>query len=198
MKVKVTRDHLSEVLASIRTLAKTDVLVGVPADGSDKQGSGPIGSNARPDAPITNAEIGYLNEFGSPAQNLPARPHLVPGVRAAQERIAGALGWGAKDALKGVPDGAVKSLHRAGLLAQMAVRTELTTGAFVPLSPKTIEQRYRQSGTKKRRKNEKKYLDAVASGVSPAQAQTEAGIKPLINTGGYRNSIAYVIRPRGK
>lgn len=58
MTVKVRVDKAREVFAAIRKLTKTEVLVGIPGDGKERDpGEG---------EPITNAELGYIHEFGSP------------------------------------------------------------------------------------------------------------------------------------
>ena len=63
--MQMITDALPDLLRRLAAVAQRDVLVGVPA------------GEARDDGP-TNAEIGYQNEFGSPANNIPARPHLLP------------------------------------------------------------------------------------------------------------------------
>ena len=59
------------------------------------------------------------------------------------------------------------ALHAAGLIAQASVRNEITSGAFTPLSARTLAER---------------------------QARGRTGTKPLVDTGQYRNSITYVVR----
>lgn len=63
-------DNAQAILDALKSLTKKDVLVGIPAEDSD-----------RDDVSFGNAGIGYINEYGSPAQNIPPRPHLVPGVK---------------------------------------------------------------------------------------------------------------------
>ncbi|HAX2567517.1 TPA: hypothetical protein JW640_001108 [Escherichia coli] len=59
-------DNAKAILDALRSLTKKDVLVGIPSEDSE-----------RDDVPFGNAGIGYLNEYGSPEQNIPPRPHLV-------------------------------------------------------------------------------------------------------------------------
>lgn len=68
--VKVTTDNAQAILDSLKALTSKEVLIGIPAEDSDRE-----------DVPFGNAGIGYLNEYGSPAQNIPPRPHLRPGVK---------------------------------------------------------------------------------------------------------------------
>ena len=58
-----TPEQLAKVMADLQ---RRRLLIGIPAD-----------KNARLGEPIGNALIGYINETGSPARNIPARAHLV-------------------------------------------------------------------------------------------------------------------------
>ena len=152
--MQMITDALPDLLRRLASVAQRDVLVGVPA------------GEGRDDGP-TNAEIGYQNEFGSPANNIPARPHLLPGVAAVQDKAAAKLTRAADAAASGRVSDAERHLHAAGLLAQNSVRRTLTTTAYRPLSERTLAER---------------------------RARGRTGTKPLIDTGQYRRSITYVIR----
>lgn len=152
--MQMITDALPDLLRRLAAVAQRDVLVGVPA------------GEGRDDGP-TNAEIGYQNEFGSPANNIPARPHLLPGVAAVQDKVVAKLAQAADAAATGRPSDAERQLHAAGLLAQNSVRRTLTTTAYRPLSERTLAER---------------------------RARGRTGTKPLIDTGQYRRSITYVVR----
>lgn len=152
--MQMITDALPDLLRRLASVAQRDVLVGVPA------------GEARDDGP-SNAEIGYQNEFGSPANNIPARPHLLPGVAAVQDKVAAKLTQAADAAASGRVSDAGRRLHAAGLLAQNSVRRTLTTTAYRPLSERTLAER---------------------------RARGRTGTKPLIDTGQYRRSITYVVR----
>lgn len=188
----ITRDNTAEFRKGLKALTATAVLVGVPAQNAERA------PEPGEKETINNAQIAYLMENGSPAQNIPARPHFEPALKDIQPKITAVF----EKAAKGVMDvgGAMvdQALGRVGLMAQSAIRAKITSGGFAPLAPATIEARMRQRGAKTRRKSEKTYLDMVASGVSPAEAQATAGIKPLINTGAYLASITYVLRKKGE
>ena len=117
--MQMITDALPDLLRRLAAVAQRDVLVGVPA------------GEARDDGP-SNAEIGYQNEFGSPANNIPARPHLLPGVAAVQDKVAAKLTRAADAAASGRVSDAERHLHAAGLLAQNSVRRTLTTTAYRP------------------------------------------------------------------
>ena len=152
--LETLHDGLPDMLRRMAAVAQRDVLVGIPA------------GEQRDDGP-TNAEIGYQNEFGSPANNIPARPHLIPGVAAVQDKAVARLTQAASAAATGGMSDAERHLHAAGLIAQSSVRRTLTTAAYRPLSERTLAER---------------------------RARGRTGTKPLIDTGQYRNSITYVVR----
>lgn len=185
-RVTVTKDSVSQVIAGITSLVQKDILVGIPDSSTDRQ--------SEIDGPMTNATLGYIHEHGSPQANIPARPFLVPGVRKAEERAVIYLERAAKAALSRDPKKTEAYLNDAGIVAMNSARNEITTADFVPLSPYTVAARHRSRQTKSMRQSEQRYLELVAGGMSPADAQAAAGIRPLINTGQLRNAITYVLR----
>ncbi|MGK8887369.1 hypothetical protein [Burkholderia gladioli] len=194
MAVKMTQDNLDAVLKSIAALVQQEVLVGVPDSTAGRKDEG---------QPISNAEIGYIMEAGSPANNVPARPHLVPGVEHALPAVTKQLERGVGAALDGKVEKVDQQLHAAGTLAVSSVQMTIRNNIPPPLAPSTVANRYRQRGTKSQRKSEKDYAalidaGAQAAGVSLAEIQSAAGIIPLINSGEYVASIKYVVRRRKK
>ncbi|MGU2444432.1 bacteriophage protein [Burkholderia aenigmatica] len=192
MVVKTTRDNLDAVLKSIAALTQKQVLVGVPDSTAGRKDEG---------EPISNAEIGYIMETGSPANNVPARPHLVPGVEDALPRVTAQLQRGVGAALSGNVEKVDQALGAAGTLAVSSVRLRIRNNIPPPLAPSTVANRFRQRGTKSQRKSEKDYgalieAGAQAAGMSLSEIQSAAGIIPLINTGEYLKSITYVVRKK--
>ena len=161
----VTKDGVPALMASIKALTKDRVLVGIPAEKADRE---PDPSDPKPD--LNNAEIGYLNEFGAPEQNLPARPHLVPGIQRALPKIEEAYKAAATKALGG-DQAAVKSAEtKVGFIATSSVKLLIAEGLSPPLSEATLDERKRRGVTR---------------------------TNPLQDTGQYRNNIDFVIRPAG-
>lgn len=76
MSMTVTTDNLAKVLATMAQLVKKDVLVGIPDSAPERE----------EDTPLSNAQIGYILDNGSPKANIPARPFLVPGWRTSSRR----------------------------------------------------------------------------------------------------------------
>ncbi|MDB5448418.1 MAG: hypothetical protein JWQ97_3735 [Phenylobacterium sp.] len=161
-RLKVTKDRTKDVLASIRALTKQQVLVGIPDENAERK------PDPEDPKPLSNAAIGYLMETGSPAQNIPARPFLVPGVQNASETVTARYKAAAKLSLDGSTD-AMQQAHMAvGLIAQSAVQAKITAGPFIPLSPRTLQAR---------------------------KARGRTGESPLIDTGQLRRAVTFVIRP---
>lgn len=174
-------DHVQEVLAALGKLAEKNVLVGIPsADAGRKEG------------PISNAALGYVFEFGSPEINMPARPSLLPGVKAVQSETIAGFKKATELALEGRGEAIERELHRVGLRAQNSVRAKITEGIPPPLAPSTIKGRIRRVKGKQRRAK----IDAAAAAGTPWSTQGNvAGIfTPLIATGQFLHSITYLIR----
>lgn len=151
-------DKLPKLRVAMSQLTTSDVLVGVPSDKTARKGD-----------PINNATIAYLMDKGSPAQNIPARPFMEPGVEAAKDKIIEQLKRAAQNALS-ADDGAIeKGLIRSGMIAQSSIRMLINSGIDPALSPSTLAAR-RRRGRK--------------------------GTVALIDTGQLRNSINFVIRKK--
>lgn len=160
----VKQDNMKKVLEAINGLVGKDVLVGIPDSAPERRAD-----EAGDPLPPSNAVIGYIQETGSPANNIPPRPFLVPGVANVQAAIASRLGKAASAALSGDKEGAEVQMARAGLQAQNSVRARINGGVMPQLKDSTIANRLRRGRT---------------------------GTVPLIDTGQLRNSITYVIRKK--
>lgn len=165
MSFKVTKDIVGQVLKGITGLEREQVLVGIPADNADR-----LIDDAADRGPINNAAIGYIMENGSPAANIPARPHLKAGIGKAKDQIVGRYKSGAKALLDGKIDNA-EVIHTAvGLIAENSVKALIEDGTeLAPLSERTLAAR---------------------------RARGRTGTKPLLDTGAYRNAITHVVRPK--
>lgn len=159
MSMTVTTDKLAQVMATMAQLVKRDVLVGIPDSAPERE----------EDTPLSNAQIGYILDNGSPVANIPPRPFLVPGVENVQPEIVEDFRGGAKAALAGSAAGVERALVRAGLRAQNSVRAKIQDGPFADLAPRTLADRKKRGRT---------------------------GEKPLLDTGQLRNSVTYVVRKK--
>ena len=141
--LNVQKDISKNLISDIKKLTKTDVLVGIPAQGSTRQDDG-----------ANNALIGYILENGDPERNLPARPFLVPGVDAASEEVGKRLTKAADAALDGRQEAIDTQLRAAGMVAESSVKLTITNGEFAPLSERTLKER-----KKRGRSGEKPLID---------------------------------------
>lgn len=159
MPVKITVDKMASVIKAINELGAKDVLVGIPESSTDRKSGDPA----------TNALIGYVQEFGSPANNIPARPFLIPGVSDIQKPASDRLKVAAQRALSGDLSQAEKQLHAAGMMGQNSARAKINSNIQPKLSERTLAARRARGVTRE---------------------------NTLIDTGQLRNSITYVIRKK--
>jgi hypothetical protein len=185
-RVSIIKDDVSKVVKSITELVGKQVLIGIPEEKTDRQS----------DEHVNNATIGYVMEHGSPEHNIPARPHLIPGVQKAEKPAVAQLRKAADASLSGDSKKADQFLGAAGIIGANEVRGMINSNIPPPLSPATIRNRHHARGTKSMRESEDVYLDLVSKGVDPEAAQSETGIVSLVNTGQYRNSITSVVRKK--
>lgn len=158
--VKFSGQGLEAIFSAVEKLVQTDVLVGIPhgEDRSDSDG-------------ITNAQIGYILETGSPAMNLPARPHLARGVELVQDFVGMQLSKAVDAALDGKQDRMYFYLGSAGMKATMSVKALINAGDFEALSARTIAAR---------------------------KARGRKSEKPLVDTAQMRNAHTYVIMSKNE
>lgn len=163
-KVTVTKDLTKKLAAQLKALVRDQVLVGIP---SSTAGREPDPENPEP---INNATIGWLMENGSPAANIPSRPHLKAGIIKAKDEIVSRYRSGAKALLDGRIDDP-EVIHTAvGLIAENSIKGLIEDGTeLAPLSERTLAAR---------------------------RARGRTGTKPLLDTGAYRNAITHVVRPK--
>jgi hypothetical protein len=181
--LKIPKDGVADLMASMLLLTQREVLVGFPEDTKDRK---PEPGEPPPD--VTNAELAYVHDNGMPEKNVPARPFMLPGIREAQPLIIKHLTTAARNVLlKRSPALVEQGFERAGLAAQFAIRRKINEGIPPPLAKSTLQERARR-----KRKGAKKELARRAAGETPSTQFA----KPLIDTAQMRNAVNYVIRPR--
>jgi len=161
----MTKDVMKEFRERIKYLAEQGVLVGIPEEKTSRT------PEPGEKAGITNAAVGYLAEHGSPAQNIPQRAFLVPGVQDASSKAANYLGQAGRLALSGDRGSADKAFHAAGLVSASSVKAKISSGPFKKLADATLAARRRRGRT---------------------------GTKPLQDTDQLLNSVTYVMRKTRK
>ncbi len=150
-------DLTSAFMDCVDALKVKETMVGIPED-----------ENGREDGEINNASLLFINNFGSPAQNIPARPVMAIGIRKAQDAIVLEMEKAAKAAFTKGPAILDKYYERVGIIASSSVKRVINSqeGILEP-SQATLDSRKRRGFN---------------------------GNKALIETGQMRNAITYVVR----
>ena len=156
--VFIRQDNLKSITDAIKGLTLNEVFVGYPDNGAARTEQG---------AP-TNAYIAFIQEHGSPVKNIPARPFMVPGIRAVQTRVVALLEQAAVFALSGERDKYMQRLNQVGFIGVQGVQRAITMGqGWLPLAQRTLAARRRRGFR---------------------------GTHPLIETNQLRSHVTYVIR----
>lgn len=114
--LKVTSDFTKQFNEIIDKFKNDAVLVGIPANNSDR-------SDQKDDeGPITNAALLAINEFGSPVNNIPPRPVMAIGIRNAQDQIAAQFKLAAQNALSQGFKALDTYYNRAGIIASNSIK----------------------------------------------------------------------------
>jgi len=163
MSLKVTADFTKKFNETISKFKGDAVLVGIPASTSDR--------STVVDEPINNATILAINEFGSPQNNIPPRPVMAIGIKAAQDQIAEQFKLAAKNVLSKGLQSLYLYYNRAGIIASNSIK-------------KTINNQIGIAGPSE-------------ATLKIRESQGFKGTKSLIVTGQLRNSITYVVNESG-
>lgn len=154
----VTSDFTEDFNRIVKRFKRDAVLVGIPEETAHREAN----------APINNATLLAINNFGSPANNIPARPVMSIGIREAQEDIAKEFKNAAVAALSDGVGGLSAAYNRAGIVASNSIKKVINSQQDIDgPSEATLEAR---------------------------KARGFKGIKSLIVTGQMRNAITYVVR----
>lgn len=153
----VTSDFTGQFDKIAHGFKKDMVLVGIPETDATRQD----------DAYINNAALLAINEFGSPANNIPARPVMSIGIKSVLGELADAFEEAAKAALQGYAPLHVQ-LNRIGMIASNAIKKAINAQIGIePPSESTLRSR---------------------------KSKNFKGTKALIVTGQLRNAITYVVK----
>lgn len=156
----VTEDFTANFNRVIKKFKRDAVLVGIPEEESPRE-----------HGTINNATLLALNNFGSPVNNIPARPVMAIGIKNAQPEIIKAFRDGAKKALSGGLGALSAAYNRAGIVAAVSIKKAIN-------SQEGIEP------------------PAVAT-LIVRKAAGFSGTKALIVTGQMRNAITHVVKGEG-
>jgi hypothetical protein len=173
MSVSVTKDQTKNLKAAMRLLSRTEVAVGYP-EGETKEREDVVNdvdgrSVTTPAGELSNAQIAYIQDRGSPANNIPPRPFLDDGVASMEAPIEKQLARAASAAVEGNLAEVEKGFQGAGIEAVTGVRNKLVQGPFEALKERTLAMR---------------------------KARGFKGTKPLNQTGQLRMAANYAVRRR--
>jgi hypothetical protein len=154
----VTQDFTYQFNEMIKKFKKDNVLVGIPETTTTRSD----------DSSINNATILAINEFGSPANNIPSRPVMKIGIKNAQDEIAEQFKLAAQKVWEQGYSALDTYLNRAGIIASSSIKKVINSqDGILPPAESTLKARR-------------------AAGFS--------GSKSLVITGQLRNSITWVVR----
>jgi len=182
--LKITKDRMRQLQASLEALVKKEILVGFPQENTDR-----TDANGNP-VPITNAALGYIHDQGAPEVNIPQREFMKPAIRDVQSTVTTMLGQIARKVVVNGEDEAFveTGLMRVGQKAEDAIKKKINDGVPPPLSDVTLQHRAARG-----RVDAMWALAWRAAGAPPGVDGLE---KPLVDTGAMRNAVKYVIRLR--
>jgi hypothetical protein len=127
MSFTVTEDNLPRLEQTLEALEGVWVAVGFAGTRDDG---------------LSNAQLAYIHEHGSPLNNIPARPFFEPGLAEGRPEIEAVARQATKRALdQGTEQAVVEGAKMMGLAAENAVKRKILTGKFVPLKPATIKRK---------------------------------------------------------
>ncbi len=156
--LKVTSDFTDRINSIVKSFRKDEVLVGIPVDTTKRSD----------DAVMNNATLLAINNFGSPQNNIPARPVMQNGIHNADEEIAEQFKQAALGALSPGSGAVDRYYERAGIIASTSIKKAI---------------------------NDQDFEDGPAESTLRArEAKGFKGTKSLIVTGQMRNAITYVRR----
>lgn len=111
----VTIDRQKEFNDYVKSLAKGDVLVGIPESETARK-------DYEENGVMNNATLLAINEFGSPVNNIPPRTPMGTGINLAQDAIAEQFKLAAVEAWDKGQSAIVQRFDKAGLIASQAVK----------------------------------------------------------------------------
>lgn len=168
IKTSNPAEIFAELEAKLKEVKSTDILVGIPAaDSAVKDGN-----------TVYLADIATINNFGSQAANIPARPFGSNLMENYGSEIKKFYTKEVGDSLKGKRP-MKQALNRIGFIASGFMKQNLSTGKWAPNAPITIFGGWMSRGGK----------SFFVKGKKSA--------KPLIDTGEMRRAITWVLKKVG-
>lgn len=154
-------DFTEAFMNAIDSLQNRETLVGIPEEKANRKDD---------DDSINNATLLFINEFGSPANNIPPRPVMEIGIKKAQDEITNEMKRAATIGLSEGGKAVTQYFDRVGIIASKSIKNVINNQIGIdPPSEATLKSR-KSKGFK--------------------------GTKSLIVTGQMRNAITYVVKDK--
>ncbi len=153
-------DFTGAMLDALDVLEVKRTLVGIPQDENYRNGS--------EDSEIGNAALLYINNFGSPDNNIPPRPVMDIGIREVQDQITDEMKRAAKNSLSRGGSSTIEQYYeRIGIIASNSIKRVINDQIDIePPAESTLKSR---------------------------QSRGFKGTKALVVSGQMRNAITYVV-----
>ena len=153
--IKENAKLLMNIVKGFNWIRNTGCYVGIPQE-----------ANAAHEGGVTNAELLYIHENGSPANNIPPRPVIEIALteETTKSRIRNQIKSSNRLALMGNVEAAERELNKAGMIAVNAIVKTFGSDQLEPNAPSTIAKK--------------------------------GSSRPLIDKGSLRGAITYVIRKK--
>lgn len=155
-----TKDFTEKFLAAVKKMKKFETLVGIPEKDAERDESDGI----------NNAALLFINEYGSPANNIPARPVMKIGIEQSKSEVVDEFRKAARDGLSRGEAVVQKYYERAGIIASNSVKNVINNQIGIE-GPSEATLKIRK-------------------------AKGFKGTKSLIVTGQMRNAITYVVKEK--
>jgi hypothetical protein len=198
-----TKLDVEGLMAELKALSNNRVLVGVPSEKSARDFTPEEWENRKknPIGRVNNAMLAYVHDQGSPAQCIPKRSFMKPGIAKAQSRINTEFKAAAQAMLAGNKEEMNIRLHRAGLIAQNSIRNVIRKGeGFVSLRRATLLARSRKNSSRIFSWFHLSKEEAAGMGKSQRRLlrslrreEIMGSMHPLIDSGQLLKSIVYIV-----
>ena len=154
------KDFTEKFLAAVKKMKKFETLVGIPEEDSKRDESDGI----------NNAALLFINEYGSPANNIPARPVVKIGIKQSKSDVVDEFRKAARDGLSRGDAVVQKYYERAGIIASNSIKNVINNQIGIQGPSEATLKIRKEKGFK--------------------------GTKSLIVTGQMRNAITYVVQEK--
>jgi hypothetical protein len=177
---------LNAIMEAIKELKRHEVLIGIPED-----------ANATREDGVTNAELMFIHNNGSPAKGIPARPILEPAIENSKERVAGMLKKAIDVAVEGKVEGVIPALEAAGQDGVNVAKAWFTNSSngWAANKPETIARKTPAIRNLRARARKAKTPDKRKELYAEAREKAKSTkANPLIDKTEMRKAITFVVR----